>query len=246
MIIKAPKVSVPIKYVEPMLIRVDDLVPHEELVEGRLRDLIDKIVGEKAVDIPIIVAPIPGTRKYVILDGHHRWAALRELGCRLAPCIVIDYFSDEVKLKTWYPAIVGSINTLLRELRSRKLIVTECEYGARQIGTDILESYAFIVVGSRRECYGISGGIREQRVVSRILSDLNMKGILTLVYYGELEDAISDLEEKKISYLFLRRPVTKRDVLEVVRRREMYAPKTTRHILPFIPAKTYTPLHRLL
>lgn len=243
-IVKLPKLDIPYKYVKPVLIDVDKLIPHEEIVEGRLKDLMDQMIREGVVDMPIVVAPIPGSDLYLIVDGHHRWAAIKELGYRFVPCVIIDYFSSDVKLKTWYPAIIGSINELLSELRRAVLKIDECSFNPGPIDDDVLSRYAFIILG-RRICYSIYGGVEEQKIVSKILSDLNVKGLFTLVYYGELEEALNDLRNGEIDYLFIRRSVTKEEVMDMARKKQVYAPKTTRHILPFYPAKTYTPLEKL-
>ena len=39
--------------------------------------------------------------QYTILDGHHRWEALRKLNCRRIPVYLVNYDSNEVTLTTW-------------------------------------------------------------------------------------------------------------------------------------------------
>ncbi len=244
-IIKIPKLDIPYKYVEPILMPVDKLIPHEEIVEGRLKDLVEQFKRDNAVDMPIVVAPIPGTDKYLIVDGHHRWAAVKAMGLNKIPCIIIDYFSREVELKTWYPAIIGSIEPVLNELVSNKVSYNECKLDIDKIGEEVLRGNAFIILGSGNECYNIPGDVEEQKIVSKILSELNIRERFILVYYGELGEALQDLRGKEIDYLFIRRSVTKEEVMEMAHRNKVYAPKTTRHILPYYPAKTYTPLEKL-
>ncbi|MCD6592263.1 MAG: hypothetical protein J7K78_04530 [Thaumarchaeota archaeon] len=36
-----------------------------------------------------------------ILDGYHRVEALERLGCKNAPCLLIDYRSDRIKVVSW-------------------------------------------------------------------------------------------------------------------------------------------------
>jgi len=240
-IIKLPKLNIPYRYVEPVLINVDKLVPHEEIVEGRLNDLVEQFKRDNAVDMPIVVAEIPGSDKYLIVDGHHRWAAVKAMGLKLIPCVIIDYFSDDVGLLTWYPAIIGDVEPVLKKIVEHGLKIVEI--GCR-VDDDLLRNNAFIIL-SRERCYAINGGVEEQKIVSKILSELNLKGYFTLVYYGDEGEALRDLEKGEINYLFLRSKVSKNDVIEMARRNEVYAPKTTRHILPYYPAKTYTPLDKL-
>lgn len=244
-IIKLPKLDIPVKRVEPVLIDVDKMVPHEEIVTKRLEDVKKMILDLDAVDMPIIVAPIPGTDKYLIVDGHHRWAALKELGYRKAPAIVVDYFDPGIKLETWYPAIIGGIEDFLQEA-SKELAIEEAELNEEQ-AVKLLErgSIAFIILSRDGKAWIIRGGVEEQKKVSKILNKLNVEGKVKLAYYGLREEAIQDLEKGEINYLFLRKPPTKQEVIEIARQGKVYSPKTTRHILPYIPAKTYTPLNQL-
>ncbi len=61
-------------------------------------------------------------------------------------------------------------------------------------------------------------------------------GKIELIYYGLKEDAREDMAKGEIDYVFIRKaPPTKEEVMELVKRGEVYSPKTTRHVLPFNP-----------
>ena len=79
------------------LLDIDLLHCHEEIRPEILEALIQEIKDDGYVKRPILVAE----KAFVILDGHHRFEALRRLGCRRAPCYVIDYFSEAVDLALW-------------------------------------------------------------------------------------------------------------------------------------------------
>jgi hypothetical protein len=246
-VIKLPRISIPVRRVEPVLLSVDKLVPHEEIVPGRLRDLMDKIRREGVVDMPIVVAPIPGTDKYLVVDGHHRWAAVKELGYRKVPAIIIDYFDPSVRLETWYPAFRGRLEDFLREARGVGLRLEECRISDFSDAEKLADSgkYAFVLIGSDGTCVLIHGGIEEQKKVSHILSKLNLENKIILYYYGVRREALEDLVRGEINYLLLRKPPTKQEVMELVKQGKVYSPKTTRHILPYKPAFTNTPLEKL-
>jgi len=223
------------------MIDLDKMLPHEEIISKRLEDLIAFIKRLNAVDMPLIIAPIPGTDKYLIVDGHHRWAALKELGARKAPSIIINYFDNNVKLYTWYPAFSGDLEIFLKKLKEEGISYSTCK--AKDVDKLIEErNYAFILIGRGNICIIIYGGIEGQKKVSRILDQLNVKGLVKLAYYGLKEDALRDLEKGEIDYVLLRRIPSKEEVMEIVRKGKVFSPKTTRHVLPFIPGKTYTPL----
>jgi hypothetical protein len=81
------------------LVEVDRLRVHEETDARQVRRLVRRLEKEGRVEEPIWVAR--GSR--VILNGHHRYAALRALGARRAPVWLIEYESPEVELGRWTP-----------------------------------------------------------------------------------------------------------------------------------------------
>lgn len=87
------------------LLDVDLLHGHEEIRAELLETLIQEIKEDGYIKRPILVAD----KAYVILDGHHRFEALRRLGCRRVPCYVVDYFSEAVDLALWPTAKEKSV-----------------------------------------------------------------------------------------------------------------------------------------
>ena len=61
------------------LIDLDDLKPHEEIIESLVVELANEIRVQNEVRDPLIV----DKHVLVILDGMHRYNALRKIGCRL-------------------------------------------------------------------------------------------------------------------------------------------------------------------
>jgi hypothetical protein len=67
---------------------------------------------------PPIVAPIPGTERYVVLDGANRTSALIEIGAPHAIAQVVEYGTDQVQLLTWHHLVTGrDPETFLAEIR---------------------------------------------------------------------------------------------------------------------------------
>ncbi len=87
------------------LLDIELLHCHEEIQPPLLERVLREIREDGYVKKPILVAD----KVYVILDGHHRFEALKRLGCRRAPCYVIDYFSDVVDLTLWPTAKVKGV-----------------------------------------------------------------------------------------------------------------------------------------
>jgi len=83
--------------VEPTLARVDParLKQHEEVEPPRLRRVVHAM--RKAGVLRKALAADEKT--LVLLDGTHRLAALRKLGCTSVPVVLFDYMSDEIIVK---------------------------------------------------------------------------------------------------------------------------------------------------
>lgn len=242
---KIPKYNIPVLQVEHVLLNVDILLQHEELVTERLNDIMRNIESLKAVDMPIIVAPIPSSDKYLIVDGHHRWAALKELGYKKIPSVLIDYFDPKVKVYTWYPAFSGDAKLLIKELQELRIGIKHCNSRIDSTSDADLAGKAFIMFGRDDECTIIEGDVEVQRRVIRMLDVLTVKGLIRLAWYGLLSDASEDLVKGEIDYVLARKAYSKAEIMDYVSKGGVYPPKTTRHVLPFIPGKNYVKLEIL-
>jgi len=81
------------------LVPIDALRAHEEIDEKDLPGLVEEIRSRGELHYPIWVA----RGSHVILNGHHRVAALRRLGAVRAPAWLIDYHSEAVRVDRWSP-----------------------------------------------------------------------------------------------------------------------------------------------
>ena len=62
--------------------------------------MLGKIRHQHLVDEPLLVAEARDGL-FVVLNGHHRLAALQELGARRAPAWVVEYEGEAVVLERW-------------------------------------------------------------------------------------------------------------------------------------------------
>lgn len=80
-----------------VLVSLESLHAHEEIQPAKLEVVVEDIRQRRIVEEPLLVS----AGSFVVLNGHHRFAALRSLGARLAPCWVVEYTGEWVRLQRW-------------------------------------------------------------------------------------------------------------------------------------------------
>ena len=71
------------------------IFPHEKVVDQKTSLLIDYL---RSFNNSIIISSILCCSKsMVIIDGHHRFYALKKLGFKKVPVTTIDYFAKDIK-----------------------------------------------------------------------------------------------------------------------------------------------------
>jgi hypothetical protein len=83
--------------VDIVFIRIEELREHEEIRPDYLEELKNEILSDGMLKMPIAVDRIT----YIILDGHHRLHALKKIGCKKIPVILVDYQSPEIEVIPW-------------------------------------------------------------------------------------------------------------------------------------------------
>ena len=81
------------------LLPTETLREHEEVVVSEVAELVNILRESGVVREPILVS----REGRVILNGHHRYAALRALGADRVPVWLIDYMDAAVELDRWGP-----------------------------------------------------------------------------------------------------------------------------------------------
>jgi len=78
-------------------IDINLLKQHEMIIECHLERLSLEIENDGCIKDPIIV----DKNTMVILDGHHRYNALKRMGAKLCPVCLVDYKSKKIKVGCW-------------------------------------------------------------------------------------------------------------------------------------------------
>lgn len=73
------------------LIDINQLLPHEEINDDNFIKVREDIILKNKIEKAVIVDKHTNT----ILDGHHRYNAIKDLNNKLIPVIEVDYLADE-------------------------------------------------------------------------------------------------------------------------------------------------------
>jgi ParB-like chromosome segregation protein Spo0J len=82
---------------EMRLLPLAELLPTEHCNTQRAESLARKILADGAWTVPLLVE---ATDK-IVMDGHHRLEAARELGLSHVPCLLLSYDRQDVSVVTW-------------------------------------------------------------------------------------------------------------------------------------------------
>ncbi|MFW9778878.1 MAG: ParB N-terminal domain-containing protein [Candidatus Heimdallarchaeota archaeon] len=221
-----------------VLLRLDKLLPHEQIVNSHVDFLKDSLSKTKLFIRPIVVA-----KGYnVILDGHHRVAALQELGYRKIPCVQIPNYlkTDKIVLGTWYPVYKGNSitnNTLLEGFVTENIEWKEVTDFDPSL---LLEPEVAFILVTRTNFFQLFGD--QKALYNNFLDQCDPK---TIDYVKTIDYAVEAVKKGKGRFALLRKALTREDVIEITKNHNVYAPKTTRHILSFRYQDIRVPLEKL-
>lgn len=102
--------------IKPVLVSIELLKAHEEVDSKYCEELKKIIESDKILKKPIVA----DINTYTILDGHHRVNALKSLGCRFVPTILVDYNSPIIIVSSWRSIIVDKKTVISRAQKEER------------------------------------------------------------------------------------------------------------------------------
>ncbi len=228
---------------EIRLEEVEKLHIHEELIPDILRKLTEDIRADGCFKHPVIV----DSKTLVVLDGMHRVAAAEKLGCCFIPVCLVEYGNPHIKVGCWCRVVNHSSNLekLVSSVKELDFTVEECQ---RETAHNLVnERKATTAIVSRSRCFAVYGPQKNIREIYDAIKQIELK--LRSEGYSIGYDTESDAQDRVSSgktLLILMTPkVSKKDVITVALRGEVFAHKTTRHVIPVRPLFANVPLEWL-
>ncbi|MGB9778136.1 MAG: ParB N-terminal domain-containing protein [Candidatus Bathyarchaeales archaeon] len=79
------------------IVKLNKLKQHEEVDPIHLKELKEEIWSDKILKFAIVA----DKNTNIILDGQHRYNAIKELGLKHIPVVYVDYNSPEIEVQSW-------------------------------------------------------------------------------------------------------------------------------------------------
>lgn len=221
------------------ILPVGSLFAHERLLAATADRLTLEFRSAATLENPVIV-----DQNHIVLDGNHRVQVFKKLQFKYIAVCRIDYMHKEARLRYWFRLLanVKSIDLLMRlseEFRGRFQHVRD----KAALETIMAENFTCCGV-QHGEVFGVL--VFDQEVVDDAVSAYDLleklqnrlveEGIAVeyipcqYAHKGEFCQCLTD------EHMILWTPqITKEMVVEAAKKERLFAPKTTRHLIPARP-----------
>jgi len=220
-------------------IGIDELKPHEEVVEKSVELLANKILSQAVVRDPLLV----DQESLVILDGMHRLSSLKMLKCRFAPCCLLDYDNDKIKVGSWYRLFnVDRADKVAEDLLKKNAL----DYSKQKTTfTKISNNPQAIVMTVDGSTYSVPDADPVKEARTAVLLEKEMVKTGHRVEYLPEEMAIQQLRSGEVTFLIAPPIFSKEQIRRCGIRGDLLPHKVTRHVIPSRPLSINVPLSLL-
>ena len=216
------------------MLPTDRLLGHEDSDPRRVHKLSQRILKDGVLKNPPIVAPIPNSEKYVVLDGANRTSAFSYVSIPHIVAQLVSYDDPGVVVDTWYHVVSGlalsAFESALEAIDGMQLIACSIEEARRALAEKDAIAYIVCEGGLRNVCLP-----KDERI-----STLHLLNDIVEIYRGRADifRASNDIWEiqkpyyPEITALVIFPQLTPDDVFEAALGRYKIPSGITRHIIP--------------
>lgn len=218
---------------------IADLHLHEEIVPDLLGELVRTIDSDGYLKHSIIA----DGDSHVVLDGMHRVAALRKLGCVRVPVCFVDYKNPAVTIGCWYRAIKGTkaLGDVMAEVGGMGFAVEEIKSVEKErIGV----SPVVAAIKTSDKAFFIQAsfnGLKEAYDVVRQVEE-GLRASYFEVLYETEGVALRMLQRGVVDAVLLTPRLCKDYIISTTLSGEVFSYKATRHVVPARPLHVDVPL----
>jgi len=224
------------------IVDTTDAHMHEETIPEVVQELATELLKDSVLRDPVIV----DEKTIVVLDGMHRAAALKQIGCAKMPVCLVDYENPSIKVGTWYRTLSREDTGKLVEELTRWNIKT-AESNMQEATKRLEAGTAAAFIATRQKCLTVESKETDVRQNFQLVACIEQmaKSLGYEVNYETESDALTRLEKGTAQLILGPPPITKRDVRRFGLRGDLFPHKATRHIIPARPLGINVPIETL-
>ncbi len=224
---------------------VDALLLHENIIPISANRLIMELSDLESLRNPIIVE-----QNNVVLDGNHRVYAFRELGFRFVPVCKIDYYNTAAKLKYWFRLLenVQCIDTVKKTFKNTG--ATFCSIADKEALKKAMQENHLTFGFQHQDDYTLAefpkhvanDAVSAYDAIQKAQDVIISEG-MTLQYIpcSSVDEAKFNTKLNQEEMVVWTPQITKTMVIEAAKKKKIFAPKTTRHLIPARPLNVDVP-----
>lgn len=217
---------------------LDKLHVHEEIIPELVENLARKISDDGSFFHPIVVE----RGCSVVLDGMHRVAASKKMGFRYIPVCLVDYDNPNIQVGSWYRLFQNpSLQEALEVCVGLGLSVQEGSFDGHLKLIERREAIAALFSSERSlALQGAARGIKDAYDLIRDIGEhLRRRG--SMIRYDTENEAQKKVNDGRISIGLATPVISKNEIVAVALSDRIFAPKSTRHIIPARPMAVNIP-----
>jgi hypothetical protein len=219
------------------MVGLDELKPHEEVIDPVVRSLANEVLNDGEIRDPLVV----DQEDFVILDGMHRFKSLKLLKCRFVPCCLVDYDSAQIKVGSWWRVfVVDEADSLAEKL----LAEASLNYSKRQVELATMNYDPQTIILTRNGTVFSLPNQLDPIQLAKTSVDLERamgKRGRTVTYLPE-SLALQQLKSGEVNFVISVPIFTKQQIRECGLAGRLLPHKVTRHIMPSRPLGIDVPL----
>lgn len=220
------------------MVNIKALRPHEEVIGALVQSIADGMKIQGFVRDPLVV----DKEELVILDGMHRYGSLKLLGCRFAPCCLVNYDSPLIKVGSWFRLFNVQEPDPIAERLLTKQNLRYTEHKSELSSEQYTEP--IIITSGKRYFLAQQTDLIEFSRTSVMLE----KALVSLghhVDYLSEELSIQNLNSNRVNFVIALPIFTKQQIRDFGVKQSLLPHKVTRHVMPSRPLRIDVPLQTL-
>jgi len=217
---------------------LDKLHVHEEIIPELVENLARKISDDGSFFHPIVVE----RGHSVVLDGMHRVAASKKIGFRYIPVCLVDYDNTNIQVGSWYRLFQNpSLQEALEVCVGLGLSVQEGSFDGHLKLIERREAIAALFTSELS--LALQGAARDIKDAYDLIRDIgdHLRRRGSMIRYDTENEAQKNVNDGRISIGLATPVISKSEIVEVALSGRIFAPKSTRHIIPARPMAVNIP-----